>query len=92
MTKEYIINQKHYVYDYDKLLHDIEIAQTDTEFRDIQERLNRFHERYRYDIKGFWWFTWAVEDKTAYSMWESLQSLLLFRMNVVYDSSGKFGK
>ena len=92
MTKELIINQKPYVRDYYDLLHDIEIAQTEAQFRDIQERLNRFHEKYRYSIRGFWWFTWAVENKAAHSAWNSLQHLLLYRMNEVYDSSGKFGK
>ena len=92
MTKQYIIDQEPWVQEYYEILPKISYANTDTEFRIIQEKLNEFHRRYRYTTRGFWWFTWAVENKAAHSAWNSLQHLLLYRMNEVYDSSGRFGK
>ncbi|QDP66630.1 MAG: hypothetical protein Tp1111DCM1126091_136 [Prokaryotic dsDNA virus sp.] len=92
MPKDYLIDREPYINDYYEIYDKICIAQTDTEFRVIQQMINDFHRKHRYKFKGFWWLTWAIENKAAHSAWNSLQALLLFRMNEVYDSSGKFGK
>lgn len=92
MPTQYIADQKPYVRDYHEILHMIEYAQTEEQFRNIQERLNEYHRRHRYSVKGWWVFSYTLENKAAHSAWNSLQHLLLHRMNEVYDSSGTFGK
>jgi len=88
----YVCDTPDYVPEYYQILEGITHAQTNTEFEVCQQRIDRFLQKYGTKVKGFWWFTWTVDDKAVHSAWESLQKQLLFRMNYVYDTSRTFGR
>lgn len=85
MPKNYLVRQSCYARDYYDILHMIDLADTEIEFRNIQQRLNDFHRNYRYKVRGWWVFSYIVEDKQAYGAWCSLQNYLTHRIGEVYS-------